>query len=78
MSLLKWRDIVIRVGGINVTEVVERDGCYIRRHTFDAELTSQQINTLQNEYWYAESGTGYLAGGEPYKWNECIGFERLK
>ncbi len=65
-SLECWRYIVTGIGC--------DPGPIVACH-FDVNLTPTDIETLQQRFWYAESGTGINSAGQPYKWNDCIRFK---
>jgi hypothetical protein len=77
-SVRLWRALVQTVVGQEGTPVVERPDRFVTRHTFDVALSDEDIGRLMDECWYGESGTGVNAVGDPYRWNDCIGFEEVK
>jgi hypothetical protein len=79
-SVKLWRALVLAVVGREGTPVVARPTRYanLTDYTFDVLLSDKDIRVLMDECWYAESGTGVNACGDPYRWNDCVGFEEVK
>lgn len=70
-SLKKWQGLVQEITHKAGSPIHVRSG----RFCYTVMLTNAERDILQARLWYAESGTGNLATGHPYKWNDCIAYE---
>ena len=69
-SLTKWRKLVKRTIGKLGHHICQKNG----RYCFEISLSKEERQVIQNKLWHAESGTGHLATGHPFLWNDCIGY----
>lgn len=77
-SLPRWREIVAETTGKECTPIKARKTKSIVRHTFDADLTAADRQSLM-AHWYAETGIEGAtdAQGRPLAWNCCIAFKQV-
>ena len=73
-SLIKWKDLVnqtVGQAGGDISSTNRNTG----RYKYDVELTPEEILTLRDRCWNAESGTDTLPNGSPSRWRDCITFQ---
>lgn len=76
-DLQKWRAIVAGATGKECTPVTLHNE-NLHRYTFEVDLTTDERQVLQDEHWYAESGTGEDRQRRPYRWNDCVTYEVIR
>ena len=69
-SLTKWRKLIKQIIGKLGKRIKQKNG----RYCFEIILSKEERQVLQDNLWHAESGTGHLATGHPFRWNDCISY----
>jgi hypothetical protein len=79
-SLTKWRLLVAQHVGKECSAVQTVPGPRGLPDFFycTVELTPAEREVLQKRLWYAEAGMGTNGAGNPFRWNDCVGYDVVK